>query len=109
MSACARCLAGRCGHEACRANDWGLGTRTQVAGTDCCRDCAGAMLDLIENPLVHLTQPHVHDWAPIALDPASPTAKGDPRTNVVSRCKVCGDIKQKVIRGTWTMPDLMGW
>lgn len=48
---CAYCLAGRCGHPACKTPGFGMQACTVVGGTSSCEDCAPVLLELVLNPL----------------------------------------------------------
>lgn len=48
---CARCVAGLCGHERCRPGGRYEIAVTAVAGTPCCGECAGPLLEMVLHPL----------------------------------------------------------
>lgn len=47
---CARCVAGQCGHVMCKPGGSYQMRVTDVAGTSCCQDCAGVLLELVLHP-----------------------------------------------------------
>jgi len=47
---CSPCLAGLCRHRECKVSDSVMKAVTAVAGTSCCGECAGALLELVLHP-----------------------------------------------------------
>lgn len=83
---CAVCLAGMCQHEPCRD---GVLADTTVAGTACCGDCAGPLLDLAGQAGDDMHSRYSDTWPePPQAQPVCPECRADIRE---VDCRMAGD------------------